>query len=268
MSVIASFKLGGKKIALEGYSQNDWIYKSIIKKKTFYEIELLKYMKFALRKRSGFILDVGANIGNHSVFFGLIMNRKVVCFEANPSVFGILERNLNKNHVIYEAFNFGLGAEDASFEINETHEGAKDNIGAVKLSKALGGEIRVKPLDKVFNEIKFQRDGLVAIKVDIEGMEPAMLKGATGVLKNYRPDLFVEINDDAAMKKIERILFQLDYKKLYSYADSPVWHFSHATSLSNLRWLELTLYTLVMKSIRAFNRITLSVFKKIFCKQK
>ncbi len=266
MSVIASFKLGSKKVSIEGYSKNDWIYKSIIKRETFYEIELLEYIRFALRKRSGFILDVGANIGNHSVFFGLIMDRKVVCFEPNPSVFEILERNLNNNHIIYEAFNLGLGAEDASFVINDRHEGARENIGAVRLSKSVGGQIVVKPLDKVFNEIKFKRDGLVAIKADIEGMEPEMLEGAIEILKNHKPELFVEINDGASMKKIERILSRLDYKKLYSYADSPVWHFSHVTNLSNLRWLELTVYTLVMKSIRAFKRVTISVIKKFFCR--
>ena len=70
-----SFKFAGKQVLMQGISQDDWIFYLIFNNKMFYEIDLLKYMRFTLKKCDGYILDVGANIGNHSVFFGLIMEK-------------------------------------------------------------------------------------------------------------------------------------------------------------------------------------------------
>jgi hypothetical protein len=81
------FKYHGREIWLKGVDESDWIYTRIKQTGYFYEIDLLKYIwyaNFGLRK--GLVLDIGANIGNHSVFFGTYVADKVVSFEPNPSV--------------------------------------------------------------------------------------------------------------------------------------------------------------------------------------
>jgi len=62
------FSYRGKKIVISGYANDDWIFKSIKNTNNFYEIDLLKYIHYSLSNISGSMIDVGANIGNHSVF--------------------------------------------------------------------------------------------------------------------------------------------------------------------------------------------------------
>jgi len=230
-------------ITIQGYSESDWIFSLIKKTKTFYEIDLLKYINFTLSQRQGCILDIGANIGNHSVYFGVIMQKKVICFEPNPPVFKILKENLKINKVNFEIYDIGLGSVNDTYSIDDSHFATKNNIGAAKLSKCDGGAIKVKTLDSIYNNFDLgNNESIIGIKADIEGMESEMLKGAVETLKVYKPDLFLEINDKYNMDKIENILYPLGYQKLYSYAETPVWHFSHTSQLSLIKKLRLYTY--------------------------
>jgi FkbM family methyltransferase len=237
------YRYGNNNFSIKGYSESDWIFSLIKKTKTFYEIDLLKYINFTLSKRQGFIVDVGANIGNHAVYFGVIMQKKVVCFEPNPPVFKILKENLKINKVDCQIYDIGLGAINSRYSLDDNHFAAKNNIGAVKLIECDKGMIKVKTLDSVYNNFDASRDeNIIGIKADIEGMESEMLKGAVETIKVYKPDLFLEINDKDNMNKIESILYPLGYQKLYSYAETPVWHFSHKSQLSFIQKQKLYIY--------------------------
>ncbi len=236
------FIFAGKKITITGYAEDDWIFTTIKNQQTFYEIDLLRYMRFALPKQQGVIFDVGANIGNHSVFFGSIMNNKVVCFEPNPPIYQILQDNLSHNNIEHLSFQIGLGTQKSQFSIDDDHQGAQSNIGAAKLYHNSDGEIRVEAMDDICDDILKDNEHLVAIKADIEGMEAQMLKGAIKTLAKHQPDLFLEINEQVQMNDIKNILIPLGYKKLYAYAGTPVWHFSHQSRLSSMRRIKLSAY--------------------------
>src|SRR3989338_10130702 len=94
------FKYRHKLFDVEGVSQEDHIYKEIIKNRSFYEIDLLEYMYLinkCLHKENTIAIDVGANIGNHSIFFQSFLTDHVISVEPNPNVLPILEKNLNQN---------------------------------------------------------------------------------------------------------------------------------------------------------------------------
>lgn len=241
------FTFAGKKIAIKGYAENDWIYTTIKNQHTFYEIDLLRYMKFALPKQQGVIFDVGANIGNHSVFFGSIMKHKVVCFEPNPPIYKILQDNLKLNNIDHLSFQLGLGAQKGQFSIDADHEGAQSNVGAAKLYENNAGEIKVECMDAIGTTILKDNEQLVAIKADIEGMEAEMLKGAIKTINQHQPDVFLEINEAQQMQEIENILLPMGYERLYAYAGTPVWHFSHQSRLNKLRRFKLYGYDLLVR---------------------
>jgi len=146
------FKHLGKNVSIAGHTENDWIYKSIRKHLTFYEIDLLRYIRYVLGNDKGFLLDVGANIGNHSVYFASFTASTVVSFEPNPDVLPILERNLNINKIDHTIYRFGLGDENGKFSIHIPN-GVEHNIGAAKLVKEKTGLIDVKRLDDIINDI-------------------------------------------------------------------------------------------------------------------
>lgn len=91
---ILSFSFRNKKFNMAFFSEDDHIYKSARKKK-FYEVSLLEYIR-RLGVRCDVAIDVGANVGNHSVYFGSFLADHVVSVEANNDVIPILKAKPGK----------------------------------------------------------------------------------------------------------------------------------------------------------------------------
>jgi len=253
------FSWQNKLVRIQGVSDTDWIYSSIKKTGTFYEIDLLKYIRYAMENRHGCILDAGANIGNHSVFFGMFVSDAVVCFEPNASVLPTLVANLSENRINSKVYQLGLGEREAVADI-ELPGFCEDNIGMARLVEkqtGVGQLIRVATLDSLLPEIKTFMDSLtvLAIKIDVEGMELSVLRGGMTVLDEYKPDLFIEVLNDEQMGKIESILIPMGYKRIISWASTPVWHFMHRDRLSLMRMLRLFAYISLHKFAIYLGRI-------------
>ncbi len=71
-----SFEYGGKHFQLATPSRADHIPQVVSQEGTFYEVELLERIK-ELIAPSGHVLDVGANIGNHTLYFAGVLRRQV-----------------------------------------------------------------------------------------------------------------------------------------------------------------------------------------------
>lgn len=149
-------------------------------------------------------LDIGANIGNHSLYFSELF-KEIYAFEPNPYTFSLLKINAEfacpKNNIKYR--NYGLSNVDKNlmFRVN------RDNIGGgsivVKEDFQLSAEsflIEVKPLDQI-NELSDKEIAL--IKIDVEGHELAVLEGGEILLRKNRPLILfeqsgIEINDGSS----------------------------------------------------------------------
>ena len=83
-------------IDLLGYSDVDVITREIREQSLFFEIDLLEHIYLSV-PRSGVFLDVGANIGNHSVYFAKFCADHVLAVEPHPKLLPILRRNLEAN---------------------------------------------------------------------------------------------------------------------------------------------------------------------------
>ena len=118
----------------------------------------------------------------------------VYAFEANPLVFDIMNISVKINKFDnIKSFNFGVSDKVGKAKIDNFNE---NNIGGQSL-KIGEGEIELKPLD----DIEFHKK-ISVIKIDVEGMEINVLKGAKNTINNYRPMLYIEainINDTRAL---------------------------------------------------------------------
>lgn len=252
------FQYKGRAVVIHGISDTDWIYKTIKDTGTFYEIDLLKYVDYAIGRKDGCILDVGANIGNHSVYFGTFLADRVICFEPNPAVTPCLEKNLSDNAVKHKLYTVGLGDRSCSaiIELPSAHQ---NNIGASRLvcSKDDGTGVHVVPLDSLIPEIKLYVGDLriLAIKLDVEGMEAAVLRGGRDAIREYKPDLFIEIIGREQMEDIESVIGPLGYKRISCWAATPVWHYAHSDSLDLFRTLKLRAYILADKLHKRCRRL-------------
>jgi FkbM family methyltransferase len=139
----------------------------------------------------GIAIDVGANIGAHTIPLAKRCDT-VVAFEPQRLVFQTLCANVALNGLTnVQTFHAGVGAEPGSVVIPDLDPNQEQNFGGLHISgHESGNPVPIVPLDS------FAVPKVHLIKIDVEGMELEVLKGAKGMIKHYKPVLYVE-NDRA-----------------------------------------------------------------------
>jgi FkbM family methyltransferase len=166
---------------------------STINVKGIYEKEQLNTVIGWLQSNGliwGSFLDIGANIGNHSLYFSKWYDR-VFSFEPNPRTFKLLELNADLTDNI-KPFNFGISDSNAHVMMQQFRE----NMGGSRIIPHVGNveklvQIEVRMLDSVMREIDLP---IGLIKLDIEGHELAALSGAINTISQHRPVILFEQN--------------------------------------------------------------------------
>ncbi len=148
---------------------------------------------------TGMALDVGAHVGNHTLYMAAICGLQVMAFE--PTHMADLETNLKLNPELEVIpVPFALGA----------RFGAAKLVGKDRFEMTDPGtpeaQALVVPLDM------FGLTQCSVIKVDIEDMEPEFLKGALDTLSRCKPVLYLEARDRAHEIAIEKILKPAGYR--------------------------------------------------------
>ena len=90
---------------------------------------------------------------------------------------------------------------------------AKGNLGHHSLVEKVGEkyeEVEVDTLDNILKELKISKVDL--IKIDVEGAENLVLKGALKTLENSHPKIVFEAWDKNHLDKIKEVLEPLNYK--------------------------------------------------------
>lgn len=144
---------------------------------------------------TGLAVDVGANIGNHSLWLARVCGLTVHAFE--PVKFNKLRANiaLNDLEAKIRPHPHALGSRPSSAHL----------IGKNRLETG-SGEFKVRPLDKyAFHDVSI-------LKIDVEGMEEEVLLGAVRTIITSRPVVYAEAWDDAYLSRIENILAPLNYE--------------------------------------------------------
>lgn len=235
------FEHRSKPFDIVGISQNDHIYKQISQSCNFYEIDLLEYIHrlkpyFKSKQTDkNIVVDVGANIGNHSIYFGSFIADHVIAIEPNPDILDTLRRNLSLNIDNYTLCEYAVGEKKGSGSI-EVPANMGENIGAAKINlKDNKGAIEISTLDSVLSSLNKDLGSMISvslIKIDVEGMELQVLKGAEQTILEYKPHIFAEAATNEELKKIFNYLQPLGYRKLPGHwAATPVYHFSYKPDL-------------------------------------
>jgi len=160
-----------------------------------YELQELLVIKEFLKqnlKSRCLALDVGANIGNHTVRLFSEMFDNVFCFEPNPGVFSMLNFNV-QNHPNVYCYQFALSNEDSllKMEINNTNLGSSSIV--FDNSKNMLSTNLIEVESHMLDQLDIIRDKKVdLIKVDIEGHEHAFFQGAKKTINRDRPIILFE----------------------------------------------------------------------------
>jgi FkbM family methyltransferase len=152
------------------------------------ELALLSQWLTERGRPEGVCVDIGANIGNHALFFSPFFS-KVFAFEPNPATFRLLAINASLVGNI-QCFEFGLSDSDgdAAFQVPALNVGGA-RIVCGDAAREGGNRVAIRRLDSV-PEISSEQIGL--IKIDVEGNELAVLKGAAGTIRRCKPVVIFE----------------------------------------------------------------------------
>jgi len=141
----------------------------------------------------GIALDIGANIGLTSVLLAQAGPGPVYAFEPHPPTFAFLEKTVAANALAnVTPVNLALGAEAGELPFFVDPDSSASHVVSPQ-NDGREGSITV-PIDTVDAFVGALEGRVSFIKIDAEGAEPDVLKGAAATLQRDRPAVFVEFN--------------------------------------------------------------------------
>ena len=166
----------------------------------------------ALARPGDHVLDLGANIGFHTLALARTIGRegRVTAVEPQRYCFQLLCANVTLNdlpqvHCLRAAVGDTLGT--CAVPLHQPT--ARHNAGATEVSLAAGtGPTDEVPLITV-DSLGLERCDL--IKIDTEGFEDSVVKGASATLTAFRPVLYIEVHDREKLHRLSGFLKPLGF---------------------------------------------------------
>ncbi len=146
-------------------------------------------------------LDIGANIGIFSMLASCFFKR-VLSFEVLPSALASLKRNTSKMENVF-VNDFGLSSSSGEIVFYQNGDGDGGSSLVKENVKNIKGEIivKVRPLDSVDID-----NSITLVKIDVEGHELDVLKGARSTFGKYTPKVFMETHSDDILAGLKEVL--------------------------------------------------------------
>lgn len=194
------------KFYLPGLNLNggEFIQNKIYLERNYFERRELDLIKEQVQ---GTVLDIGANIGNHTLYFvNECKAGKVYVFEPSPETFNVLKKNIEINGLSDKVviYNAACGKVKSKGTIRRVD---LNDAGSNQVLANGEGSVDVIAIDDLeIPDVDF-------VKIDVEGGEADVISGMTNTLRKSHPKIFVEIfNNNFA--RVNKMLNDLGYVKM------------------------------------------------------
>lgn len=198
------------------HDDRDHIYSIIKRNGEFYEQELLSALR-PLLSPGDWVVDAGANIGNHSVYFAGVCGCNVIAFEPNPVAASILRRNIELNGLEnqVQVHEIALGSEAGTGSIFSPDD---HNLGMVEVHRSEGdaGTVQIGLLSDYVGSNRIR-----LIKIDAEGMDVEVLRGAASVIERDKSAVTIEASSRNSFLQISGMLEPYGYTAAGSFNYTP-----------------------------------------------
>lgn len=192
--------ISGKKYLIWGDPSDRYFSEYILARDTFFDTPLAYIEKHV--EPDAVVIDIGANLGLVACSVASVAPLgKVIAVEASPKIYKILKKNVKQNNIKnVQTVQIALSDkqktlkffEDRDFLAGSRAVSDKDQRKGVVTVKAL-------PLDILIKDYALTRIDL--IKIDVEGHELQVLKGAKNTLKKFKPFCLIEFNSYVMIKE-------------------------------------------------------------------
>ncbi len=159
------------------------------RKGMFYEEPELAMIK-AHFPQGGTFVDIGSNIGNHSLFVAAFLQpKKIIPFEPNPLAYKLLLANVVLNGLthVFDLRHIGFGLSDQKAGGFAMSRQAR-NLGGAKMLSGQG------EIETITGDEALANDAPDFLKIDVEGMEMLALRGLQATITRCAPMILIEVD--------------------------------------------------------------------------
>jgi FkbM family methyltransferase len=206
--------------AIEGYGE--------------YNGEEASFLK-RLTKRGDTVIEVGANIGSHTVGLANVVGPKgrVYAFEPQRACYALVQAQIALNRLTNTiAYNEGVGRERGKLFVPYVNYEATGNFGGVSLTHEAGPA--AEPVDIVTLDDRFPDINPAMMKIDVEGMEEDVIRGGLNLIRRCHPLLYVENDRVDRSRSLIALLLEEGYRLW--------WHIPKLFSADNYFKVEQNIY--------------------------
>lgn len=168
-----------------------------------YEQPVFCWLENNVQNRYDTIVEIGANVGVYTVFFDRLAQQansrltSIIAFEPSPKAFRRLSQNLNSNRVQHVLAYPVAIAEQTGFRRFYEPRGHLTNGSFSKdFARHFSDDIQISnvlTIDAASLGQIFKDGDRVLVKIDAEGYEPIILTAMEAAIRQYRPDLLIEV---------------------------------------------------------------------------
>jgi FkbM family methyltransferase len=190
------------------------------------------------------VIEVGANIGSHTIGLAKAVGAigKVYAFEPQRACFALLQAQIALNQAAnVVAYNEGVGRTRERLWLPEANYAEPGNFAGIALSKdrtAASESVAVVPLDERLPDAP-----CALIKIDVEGMEEEVIRGARKLIRRRQPILYVENDRVERSKDLIAFIAALGYRLW--------WHLPRLFSAENFFRVKENIYG----NVASFNMV-------------
>lgn len=164
--------------------------------------------------KDGVLIDVGAHLGKYSIPAAKNAGVMVIALEPDPYNFNLLKKNvaLNKRENII-CLNKGAFSSAGVIPFYTTEAGEGMHSIYRQPESRQEASIEVDTLDHIVESLQLNKP-IKLVKIDVEGAEYEVLKGAEKILQQFGPDLIIEIwrDDISRFEQIKEYLQRFGYE--------------------------------------------------------
>jgi FkbM family methyltransferase len=139
-------------------------------------------------------VDIGACIGTHTLFFALMCpSTRVYAFEPRDHLLERLDTNVALNGQGTKVASFPYALSDRDEVVTANLDGTDWALACKRLDDVIAGRVDV-------------------IKIDVEGMEPKVIDGASAILAKWRPRVFAEAGQPEQFERLVEVMARHGYR--------------------------------------------------------
>jgi FkbM family methyltransferase len=172
----------------------------------------------ALLRPGNTVVEAGANIGAHTLGIARIVGPagRVLAFEPQRAIFQLLCANMALNGIsCVEAHWAAVGSTQSRLAVPRLNLAEPHNFGGVSLDRSRTEPGAREELVPVATVDSLDLPACHFIKVDVEGMEAEVLRGAAATIARHRPVIYAENDRPAACADLLHLLEAMGYQSYW-----------------------------------------------------